>query len=228
MEGEAPRTTTKTIADSESVKSRIANGNQAMEGMLCKPGTSHPKARRVPRPGRPRQLLPRGPEAVPQSRPEESEKMWISKKTDYATRAVLALALARSDAALKMHEIAARTSVPESLLEQIMAQLRGAGIVRSERGPHGGYRLNHRPEEITLERVVRLFQGPLAPIACATRSEPEPCPMEIGCTLRDAWREVRDATIAILERRTFADLARRAGGPWLRHVPARAKGPRVR
>ena len=150
--------------------------------------------------------------------------MWISKKTDYATRAVLALALAPDAGALKMHEIAARTHVPESLLEQIMAQLRGAGIVRSERGPHGGYRLNHPPEEITLERVVRLFQGPLAPIACATRSEPEPCPMEIGCTLLDAWREVRDATIAILERKTFADLARRAGGPWLRHLPARGKG----
>jgi Rrf2 family protein len=154
--------------------------------------------------------------------------MWISKKTDYATRAVLALALAsaRAGAPLKMHEIAARTHVPESLLEQILAQLRGAGIVRSERGPHGGYRLNHPPEDLTLERVVRLFQGPLAPISCATRSAPEPCPMEVGCTLQDAWSEVRDATIAILERKSFADLARRAGGPWLHPAggPARGKG----
>jgi Rrf2 family transcriptional regulator, cysteine metabolism repressor len=140
--------------------------------------------------------------------------MWISKKTDYATRAVLALAIVQDDRALKMHEIAARTHVPESLLEQILSQLRGAGIVRSERGPHGGYRLNHAPEDITLERVVRLFQGPLAPISCATRSEPEPCAMELGCSLQGAWREVRDATIAILERKTFADLARGAGGPW--------------
>lgn len=143
--------------------------------------------------------------------------MWISKKTDYATRAVLALALA-TEGPLKMHEIATRTAVPPSLLEQIMAQLRGAGIVRSERGPKGGYRLNHPPEEITLERVVRLFQGPLAPIACATRSEPEPCPVEVGCTLRDTWREVRDATITILERKTFADLARKAGGVWIQHT----------
>jgi Rrf2 family protein len=122
-----------------------------------------------------------------------------------------------------MHEIAARTRVPESLLEQILSQLRGAGIVRSERGPHGGYRLNHAPEDITLERVVRLFQGPLAPIACATRSEPEACPMELGCTLLDTWREVRDATISILERRSFADLARRAGGPWVSGAAARAR-----
>jgi len=147
--------------------------------------------------------------------------MWITKKTDYAARAVLTLALAEDGKALKMQTIAERTHVPPSLLEQIMAQLRGAGIVRSERGPHGGYRLNHAPGDITLERVVRLFQGPLAPISCATRSEPEPCPMEIGCTMLDVWRDVRDATITILERTTFADLARNAGGPWVLHIEPR-------
>lgn len=154
--------------------------------------------------------------------------MWISRKTDYATRALLSLALTEGGA-LKMAEIAQRTHVPPSILEQIMAQLRGAGIVRSERGPRGGYRLNHAPEELTLERVVRLFQGPLAPIACATRSEPEPCPVEIGCSMRDIWREVRDATIAILERTTFADLARRAGGVWVQSTipvrPSRSRKP---
>ncbi len=81
----------------------------------------------------------------------------------------------------KIHEIAAATSTPVSVLEQLMPQLRGAGIVRSERGPSGGYRLNHVPADITLGRVVRTVQGPLAPISCATRHEPEPCPMEVGC-----------------------------------------------
>ncbi|MGH2793293.1 MAG: RrF2 family transcriptional regulator [Actinomycetota bacterium] len=150
--------------------------------------------------------------------------MWISKKTDYATRAVLALAL-EPDGSLKMANIAQRTGVPPSILEQIMAQLRGAGVVRSERGPRGGYRLNHAPEDITLDKVVRLFQGPLAPIACATRSEPEPCVVEVGCALRDTWREVRDATIAILDRTTFAELARRAGGVWVQHtIPVKRRG----
>jgi Rrf2 family cysteine metabolism transcriptional repressor len=116
---------------------------------------------------------------------------------------------------LKMKDIAERTAVPQSFLEQIMPQLRQAGVVRSERGPSGGYRLNHLPEDITLERVVRVFQGQLAPIACATRHAPEPCPMEVACSLRDIWAEVRDATIAILERTTFADLAARAGGRWV-------------
>jgi Rrf2 family protein len=139
--------------------------------------------------------------------------MWVSRRTDYATRALLALAL-EDGGPLKLDEIARRTAVPQSVLEQVMPVLRTAGIVRSERGPSGGYRLNKAPEEITLERVVRLFQGQLAPIGCATRSQPEQCPMMVACSLREVWEEVRDATIAILGRTTFADLARRAGGPW--------------
>ena len=62
---------------------------------------------------------------------------------------------------------------------------------------------------------MRLFQGPLAPISCATRHNPEPCPMSVGCTLREVWEEVRDATITLLGGVTFADLAKRAGGPWV-------------
>jgi Rrf2 family protein len=139
--------------------------------------------------------------------------MWISRRTDYATRAVLALTLAQGGP-MKLEELARRTATPRSVLEQLMPTLRIAGIVRSERGPSGGYRLNKAPEEITLERIVRLFQGQLAPIGCATRRNPEPCPMTIGCTLRQVWEEVRDDTIALLARRTFADLANRAGGPW--------------
>lgn len=140
--------------------------------------------------------------------------MWVSRRTDYATRAILVLSL-EGGGPLKLDEIARRTAVPLSVLEQVMPTMRTAGLVRSERGPTGGYRLNKKPEEITLERVVRLFQGPLAPISCATRHSPEPCPMTIGCTLREVWEEVRDATIELLGRSTFADLAKRAGGPWV-------------
>jgi Rrf2 family protein len=140
--------------------------------------------------------------------------MWITRRTDYATRAVLALAIADDGQPRKIHDIAKATSTPVNVLEQLLPQLRSAGLVRSERGPSGGYRLNHPPEDITLGKVVRLIQGPLAPISCATRHEPEPCPMEIGCTLRDVWADVRDATIAILDATTFADLAARAEGPW--------------
>jgi Rrf2 family protein len=140
--------------------------------------------------------------------------MWVSRRTDYATRALLALSL-DGGGPLKLDELARRTAVPVSVLEQVMPTMRTAGLVRSERGPSGGYRLNHTPDEITLERVVRLFQGQLAPIGCATRHHPEPCPMTVGCTLREVWEEVRDATISLLGGVTFADLASRAGGIWV-------------
>jgi Rrf2 family protein len=135
--------------------------------------------------------------------------MWISKRTDYATRAVLALALEQSGDAVKLEQLAERTEVPASVLEQVMPTLRSAGIVRSERGAHGGYRLNKPPAEISLERVVRLFQGPLAPIGYATRRQPDPCPEMVARSLRPTWAEVRDATIDILERTSFAELAGR-------------------
>jgi Rrf2 family protein len=140
--------------------------------------------------------------------------MWISKRTDYATRAVLALTIADDERPVSVEELARRTAVPASVLEQVMPTLRTAGIVRSERGARGGYRLNRDPSEITLERVVRLFQGQLAPIGCATRHNPDPCPMTVGCSLRFVWEEVRDATIRALSETTFADLAAKADGPW--------------
>ena len=144
--------------------------------------------------------------------------MWITRRTDYATRAVLALALADDGRPRKVQELADATGTPVSVLEQVLPQLRSAGIVRSERGPSGGYRLNHSPEDIPLGKVVRLIQGPLAPISCATRSEPEPCAMSVGCALQHTWAEVRDATISILDATTFADLAARSSGRWVEQV----------
>ena len=145
----------------------------------------------------------------PQRACQAGTGMWVSKRTDYATRAVLALAIAEGGP-LKLEEIATATDAPRSVLEQVMPTLRSAGIVRSVRGPGGGYSLNRPAEEITLERVVRLFQGQLAPIGYATRRHPDAAPPLVAGSLRPVWEEVRDATISILEGRTFADLARAA------------------
>jgi Rrf2 family protein len=134
--------------------------------------------------------------------------MWVSRRTDYATRAVLSLAMA--DGALNLDQLAETTEAPRSVLEQVMPRLRTAGIVRSVRGPGGGYRLNHPPEDLTLERVVRVFEGQLAPIGYATRHEPDPCPAIVARSLRPAWEEVRDATITILDRINFGALAEAA------------------
>jgi Rrf2 family transcriptional regulator, cysteine metabolism repressor len=135
-------------------------------------------------------------------------QMWVTRRTDYATRAVLALAI--SEDALSLDDLTETTDAPRSVLEQVMPTLRAAGIVRSVRGPGGGYRLNHPPAELTLERVVRVFQGQLAPIGYATRHEPDPCPAIVSRSLRPAWEQVRDATITILSGITFGDLAEAA------------------
>jgi Rrf2 family protein len=135
--------------------------------------------------------------------------MWVSRRTDYAARAVLALAV-ENGGPLRLEEIAAAVDAPRSVLEQVMPALRHAGIVRSVRGPHGGHSLNRPAEEITLERVVRLFEGQLAPIGYATRRNPDSCPPLVASSLRPVWEDVRDATIEILEQTTFADLAKKA------------------
>ncbi len=135
--------------------------------------------------------------------------VWVSRRTDYAARALLALALADGETR-RIEDLAETVEAPKSVLEQVMPTLRTAGLVRSDRGRGGGYRLNHPPEEITLERVVRLFEGQLAPIGYATRRNPDPCPELVARSLRPVWVEVRNATTEILERTTFADLAERA------------------
>jgi len=149
--------------------------------------------------------------------------MWVTRRTDYATRAVLALAMAED--ALNLEELAEATEAPRSVLEQVMPALRAAGIVRSVRGPGGGYRLNHPPAELTLERVVRVFEGQLAPIGYATRHEPDPCPAIVARSLRPAWEEVRDATISILGSINFADLAEAARAEPDRPLRTKARQP---
>jgi Rrf2 family cysteine metabolism transcriptional repressor len=141
--------------------------------------------------------------------------VWINRRTDYAARAVLALAI--DGGRLTLDVLALRTGTPVSVLEQVMPRLRSAGIVRSTRGRDGGYELNNDPAEVTLEDVVRLFQGPLAPIGCATRKNPEPCEVRDGCAMHDVWAEVRDATIRTLEVTSFAVLAERSAGVWRAH-----------
>ena len=97
--------------------------------------------------------------------------MWVSRRTDYATRAVLALAL-DGGGPVKLEELARRTGAPQSVLEQVMPTMRTAGIVRSERGPAGGYRLNKEPAEITLDAVPdKTYHGHLRQIGRASCRE---------------------------------------------------------
>jgi len=99
--------------------------------------------------------------------------------------------------------------LPERFLEQILLMLKRAGYLRSKKGPNGGYYLAKDPSEISVAEVIRVMDGPLAPIDCVSVTAHEYCSRENFCGLKWLWKEVRDSIAEILERTTFGDLAKR-------------------
>jgi Rrf2 family protein len=133
----------------------------------------------------------------------------LSKRAKYGLKALLALSRQRQRGPVPIAELATSEQVPRKFLEQILVELRNQGIVQSQRGPGGGYSLRQAPEQVTLARVVRLFDGPLAPVPCASLHFYQPCTDcrdERSCGVRLVMREVRDSTARILEGTTLADL----------------------
>jgi Rrf2 family transcriptional regulator, cysteine metabolism repressor len=145
--------------------------------------------------------------------------MRLSTRGEYASRAMLELALRFADGPQHIRDISAAQDIPERFLEQILLQLKRAGYLRSRKGPQGGYRLSRPPDKISVAEVIRAMDGPLAPIDCVSVTAHEICPKEEGCVLKGLWKETRDAIASILERTTLADLvdrsrtARRAASP---------------
>ncbi len=135
--------------------------------------------------------------------------MRLSTKGEYASRAMLELALHHPDGPLHIRTISAAQDIPERFLEQILLLLKRAGYLRSKKGPNGGYFLAKPPEEISVAEIIRVMDGPLAPIDCVSVTAHEVCPREKFCGLRWLWKECRDVLAEILERTTFGDLAER-------------------
>ncbi|HPW16754.1 MAG TPA: Rrf2 family transcriptional regulator [Candidatus Aminicenantes bacterium] len=141
--------------------------------------------------------------------------MRLSTKGEYASRAMLELSLRYGDGPLHSREISEAQAVPQRFLEQILLLLKRAGYVKSRKGRAGGYALAKPPGEISVAEVIRVMDGPLAPIDCVSVIAHQPCPLEKSCGLRWLWKDVRDAVAGILEKTTFADLvreSRRAAG----------------
>lgn len=140
--------------------------------------------------------------------------MKLSTRGDYAVRVLLELATDERGEAVPLGVLAERTGIPPKYLEQILMQLRVAGILRARRGAHGGYLLARSASSITVGEVVRVMDGPLAPSLCASQTAHAPCPgyrcpNEESCVMRDLWVDVRNAIADILDRTTFGDLALR-------------------
>ena len=142
--------------------------------------------------------------------------MRLSRKGTYALRVLVHLAEAYGGEPLSSANLADREGISPKYLEQILVTLKNQGIVVSHRGQQGGYTLRKPPDQVTLGQVIRAVDGPLAPLPCASRTQPTPCeptdcPFEYEtCWLRLVMLRVRDNISDILDRETLADMSRTA------------------
>ena len=131
--------------------------------------------------------------------------MHVTAKADYAVRAVVELAESAQDSPRKVDEVAQAQRIPVSFLENILTQLRSSGIVRSQRGPEGGYWLAHPAEEVNLADIIRAVEGPLVGVRGQRPEEIE----YVGSAeaLQAVWIALRANLRKVLENVTVADVA---------------------
>ena len=136
--------------------------------------------------------------------------MWVSKKSDYALRALFTLAEHYGGTAIPIRELARRNDVPKRFLEQIMLALKAKGWVDSTAGVRGGYFLAKSPAKITMGEVVRHFDGVLAPIGCVSVKAYERCSQEPVCRFRRVFLDVRNYVASLMDRSTLAEVSKGA------------------
>ncbi len=137
--------------------------------------------------------------------------MKLSLRGEYALRALVVLGLNYGKSVVRIQTISEQQNVPKRFLEQILNDLKSAGVVESRRGVAGGYRLSKAPDQISLAVVIRHIEGPLAPVNCVSEKfyAKCSCPDEARCGIRSVMKEVRDAIVKILEGVTVAELCER-------------------
>jgi Rrf2 family protein len=130
--------------------------------------------------------------------------MRLSRKTDYALRALFTLVERYGRGPVSIREIAERNDIPRRFLEHIMLDLKAQGWVKSIPGRIGGFELGQRPEEITMGQVVRHFDGIVAPIGCVSTSHYEACSQEAICRFRRVLLDIRNYTARRMDQATLA------------------------
>lgn len=136
----------------------------------------------------------------------------LSKKTQYTLRALYALSRTYGQGPTLSSRIARDESIPQDFLENILLYLKREGLVSSKKGKGGGYALLLPPEEVSIGRVIRLMEGPLAPLPCASESAYRKCDECVDdrfCGTRMVMREVRDAIATILDNTSLAQVCAR-------------------
>jgi len=139
----------------------------------------------------------------------------LTAKGKYGLKALVHLATLQPGETTQAMEIAEAHNIPKKFLDAILGDLRNAGIVFSKKGPGGGYMLARAPSDIKIGQVIRTIDGPLAPIACASRTAYQPCrdcKNVKTCTVRLMMTKVRDTLSDVLDRLTLADMVAMADG----------------
>jgi Rrf2 family protein len=136
--------------------------------------------------------------------------MKVSTRVHYGLRAMTELARCYGDRRLvSIAEIARTEDLPVAYLEQLVGELRRAGLVEGTRGVHGGYRLARPPAEMTVGDVYRVLEGEVAPVECTAENYlPGTCPREPVCLSRSIWDRVQRAILGVLDATTLGDLLR--------------------
>jgi Rrf2 family protein len=133
--------------------------------------------------------------------------MKLSRKSDYALRALVYLTLNRHRPPISIRELAEENDVPRRFLEQIMLEMKGRGWVASTAGRIGGFKLAVSPKDLTMGQVVRHFDGVLAPVWCVSVSQYEPCSQEPKCRFRRVLLEARNYVTHLMDQATLAKVA---------------------
>lgn len=130
--------------------------------------------------------------------------MRLSTKGRYAIRAMLDLAIQDSEQPVMIKDICRRQDISNLYLEQLLNRLKAAGLVRSTRGPRGGFSLTRGPAMIKLSDILQAMEGSTAPVECVDNAEL--CPRADSCVTRNIWMAVKAATDGVLESTTLKDL----------------------
>lgn len=141
--------------------------------------------------------------------------MKLSKKGEYALKAVVYLSCKYINGdreIVTIHEISRHENIPEKFLQGILLNLKKVGLLQSHRGINGGYTLNREPAKITIGEVVRIIDGPLAPVSCVSKTAHVACVDENRCRIQSVMVAVRDAISGVLDKITFEDMCKRIYG----------------
>ncbi len=134
----------------------------------------------------------------------------ISKKAKYALKALKVLSEKyESKQPTLISDIAAQQNIPKKFLEAILLELRNNGVLHSQKGKGGGYQLRMPPEQVTIAKIVRIVDGPIAPMLCVSLhfyGKCDDCADEKTCMIRPIMERVRDANLAVYENTTLKDL----------------------